>query len=168
MTTIKQALAELEGGGFAVYHNGTPVSGAYITIDGTHYDYNKFKDERMSIELRKAIKTSYDKFKQLNNNISTQDGHPSVKNCLNYLLENGHAEHVNVKWGNGHRNVIIIEGKKYQYKGGDAFNKNLENTISALYISMSNKASNKNTYRLTVKEQLDKLKINQYKMSELT
>ena len=54
MTTIKQALAELEGSGFAVYHNGTPVSSAYITIDGTHYNYNKFKDERMSVELRKV------------------------------------------------------------------------------------------------------------------
>ena len=48
--------------------------------------------------------------------------------------------------------------KKYQYKGADEFNNNLENQISALYISMSNKASYKNTYRLTVKEQLDKLK----------
>ena len=85
MTTIKQALAELEGSGFAVYHNGTPVSSAYIAIDGTHYNYNKFKDERMSVELRKAIKTSYGKFKQLNNNnISTQDGHPSVRK-LSYL-----------------------------------------------------------------------------------
>ena len=161
MATIKQALAELEGSGFAVYHHGTPVSSAYITIDGTHYDYNNFKDERMSVELRKAINTSYDKFKQLNknnNNISTQDGHPSVKNCLTYLLENGHAWHVNVKWGNGHRNVIIIEGKKYQYNGGDEFNKNLVKKISALYISMSNKASNTNTYRLTIKEQLDELK----------
>ena len=116
MATIKQALAELEGSGFAVYHNGTPVSSAYITIDGTHYDYNKFKDERMSVELRKAIKTSYDKFKQLDNNISTHDGHPSVKNCLNYLLENGHAEHVHVKWGKGHRNVIILGVKSINIK----------------------------------------------------
>ena len=74
----------------------------------------------MSVELRKAIKSSYDKFKQLNrnnnDNISTQDGHPSVKNCLNYLLENGHAEHVNVKWGNGHSNAIIIESKSINIK----------------------------------------------------
>ena len=40
-----------------------------------------------------------------------------MKNCLKYLLENGHAEHVNVKWGNGHRNVIIIEGKSINIKG---------------------------------------------------
>ena len=65
MTIIKQTLAELEGSGFAVYHNGTPVSSAYITIDGPHYNYNKFKDGRMSVEVRKAIKTSYDTFKSL-------------------------------------------------------------------------------------------------------
>ena len=47
--------------------------------------------------------------------------------------------------------------KRINKKGGDAFNKNLENKISALYISMSDKASNKNTYRLSVNQHLDKL-----------
>ena len=142
MATIKQALAELEGSGFAVYHNGTPVSSAYIAIDVTHYNYNKFKDGRLSVESRQAIQHSHDKCKQQNDNFNIKQEDASVKSYLNYVLEDGHAEHVNVKWGTGHRNVIIIEGKKYQYKGGDAFNKNLENKISALYISMSYKASN--------------------------
>ena len=75
----------------------------------------------------------------------TKYGLPSLKPYLKYLLDNGAAEQVNVKWGKGHRNVIIIGGKKYQYKGGDEFNKNLKKKITSLYISMSNKSSNKNT-----------------------
>ena len=47
----------------------------------------------------------------------TKDGLPSLEPYLNYLLNNGAAEQVNVKWGKGHRNVTIIGGKKYQYKG---------------------------------------------------
>ena len=39
------------------------------------------------------------------------------KNLIKYLLDNVAAEQVNVKWGKGRRNVIIIGGKKYQYKG---------------------------------------------------
>ena len=51
-------------------------------------------------------------------------GIPSVRPYLNYLLENGAAEHVKVKWGNGERYVTMIEGKKYTYKGGHDINKN--------------------------------------------
>ena len=40
-------------------------------------------------------------------------GIPSVRPSINYLLENGAAEHVKVKWGKGERYVIMIEGKKY-------------------------------------------------------
>ena len=117
MTTIKQALAELEGSGFAVYHNGTPVSSAYITIDGTHCNYNKFKDVRLSVELRKAIKQSHDKFKQQNNNNSIKQEEASIKSYLNYLLQNDAAKQETVKWGNGYRNVVIIKGKSITIKG---------------------------------------------------
>ena len=70
-------------------------------------------------------------------------GLPSLKPYLDYLLENGAAKHVTVRWGQGYRKVIFIEGKKYQYKGGHDINKNLKNKITALYISMSSKSSNK-------------------------
>ena len=74
------------------------------------------------------------------------EAEPSLKPYLNYLLDNGAAEQVNVKWGKGHRNVIIIGGKKYQYKGGDEFNKNLKKKITSLYISMSEKSSKKHKF----------------------
>ena len=51
---------------------------------------------------------------------------PSVKPYLDYLLENGAANHEKVKWGKSERWVIVIGGKKYQYKGGDNINKNLK------------------------------------------
>ena len=152
MTSFKQALAELENNGVAAYRHGTPVSSAYVTIDGTHYNYNKFKDERMSVELRKAIEHSHDKFKQQNNNNNNDNNkqeEASIKSYLNYLLQNDATKQEHVKWGNGYRNVVIIEGNKYQYKGGDTFNKNLENKIVSLYISMSNKSSNKNKKKLS-------------------
>jgi len=65
-------------------------------------------------------------------------GIPSLRPYLNSLIENGLAEHVKVKWGKSERDVIIIEGKKYQYKGGDDI-KNLGKKIVAIYISVSNK-----------------------------
>jgi hypothetical protein len=62
------------------------------------------------------------------------DGMPSMKPYLDYLLERGAVEQVKVKWGKSYRNVIIIGGKIYQYKGGDEINKNLRNKIIPLYI----------------------------------
>ena len=94
-------------------------------------------------------------------------GLPSMKPYLDYLLENRAAEHVKVRWGKGYRWVIKIGGKNYQYKGGDEINKNLKKKIVSLYISMSqssnqntNKSKKNTSYRLTVKEQLEKLKSN--------
>ena len=72
-------------------------------------------------------------------------GVPSLWPYLNSVLENGLAEHVKVKWGKSERYVIIIEGKRYQYKGGHGNNKNVGKKIIALYISMSDKSSNKET-----------------------
>ena len=40
---------------------------------------------------------------------------PSLRPYLNSLLENGLAEHVNVKWGKGERYVIV---KSTHGKGG--------------------------------------------------
>ena len=70
----------------------------------------------------------------------TKDGAPSMRPYLQYLLDTGAAEHVKVKWGKGHRNVIIIHGKKYQYKGGHDINNNLKKIITSLYINMSDKS----------------------------
>jgi len=70
---------------------------------------------------------------------------PSMKPYLDYLLDNGAAEHVKVKWGKGYRWVVIIGGKKYTYKGGHDINKNLKKKIVPLYISMSDKSLNNNS-----------------------
>ena len=70
-------------------------------------------------------------------------GISSVRPYFHYLLENGAAEHVKVKWGKSERYVIIIGNKKYQFKGGHDTNKNLGKKIIALYISVSDKGSNK-------------------------
>ena len=50
-------------------------------------------------------------------------GIPSLRPYLSYLLENGAAEYVKVKWGKSERYVIMIGGEKYQYKGGHNINK---------------------------------------------
>ncbi len=42
----------------------------------------------------------------------------TINDQLNYLLDKGHAKDAYVQWGLGKRNVIIIGGKKYQYKKG--------------------------------------------------
>ena len=71
-------------------------------------------------------------------------GNLSLPSCLNYVLENGAAQHVKGKWGKSERYVVIIKVKKYVYTGGNTFNKTLENRIKALCISMSKKTLNKN------------------------
>ena len=71
-------------------------------------------------------------------------GIPSLKPYLRYLLENGAAKHVTIRWGQSYRKVIFIGGKRYQYKVGHNINKNLKNKIVSLYISMSPKPSNQN------------------------
>ena len=68
MTTIKQALAELENNGVVVYHHGTPISSAYLLINGKQYSYNKFRDESMSAGLKHAIKHECGNLKQPSNN----------------------------------------------------------------------------------------------------
>ena len=71
---------------------------------------------------------------------------PTGEEILQYLLEAGEAQYpVEVKWGKGYRNVVIFQGKKYQYKGTGNVNKRLLKSILPLYISMSDKPSNKNT-----------------------
>ena len=70
-------------------------------------------------------------------------GLPSLRPYLNYLIDNGVAEHKLVKWGKGQRWVVIIGGKKYQYKGGHEFNKSLKNKIVSLYISMEESSEQK-------------------------
>ena len=52
-------------------------------------------------------------------------GIPSLNPYLNDLLDNGAAKHVKVKWSKSERYVIIIDGKKYQYKGEDAVDQKL-------------------------------------------
>ena len=78
----------------------------------------------------------------------TKDGAISMRPYLQYLLDNGAAEHLKVKWGKGERYVILIGGKKYQYKGGHNINKNLKNNITSLYISMSSNIQNNNQQSL--------------------
>ena len=44
---------------------------------------------------------------------------------LDYLISQKVAEYKEVDWGSGVRNVVIIEGKTYQYNKG-SINKSLE------------------------------------------
>ena len=117
MTTFKQALDELEDNGVAVYHHGTPTRGAYIVIAGTYYTYNKF--ESMSVELRKAVKESYNKLKQnnTNNNVGSKTTNPTGEEILQYLLSAGEASQAKVQWGKSYRNVVIIQGKNTNIRG---------------------------------------------------
>ena len=70
-------------------------------------------------------------------------GLPSLRPYLNYLIDNGAAEHKLVQWGKGQRWAVIIGGKKYQYKGGHEFNKSLKNKIVSLYIGMAESSKQK-------------------------
>ena len=67
--------------------------------------------------------------------MSQQTDHEIVK----YMLDNKHATHANVKWGAGYRNIVIFQGKKYQYKEIGSVNNILMKSISPLYIEMSSK-----------------------------
>ena len=65
--------------------------------------------------------------------------HPTDREVLQFLLDAGEASKANIKWGSGTRNVIIFQGKKYQYKGTGNVNKILMKSILPLYINMSSK-----------------------------
>ena len=60
-------------------------------------------------------------------------GIPSLRPYLNSSFENWLVEHV--KWGKTERYVIIIDGKRLQYKVGHDINKNLGKKIIAVYIN---------------------------------
>jgi hypothetical protein len=68
----------------------------------------------------------------------------TISDQLNYLLDKGHATDAYVQWGRGTRNVIIIGGKKYQYKKGKIFSLLQNKIIHSLYSSVS-KPLNTNT-----------------------
>ena len=53
------------------------------------------------------------------------------------------AEHQNIKWGSGVRDVIKIGVKTYQYKKEGIINNRLEKIIIPLYISMSKSLNKK-------------------------
>ncbi len=61
----------------------------------------------------------------------------TLNDQLNYLLDKGHAKDAYVQWGTGKRNVIIIGGKKYQYKKGKIFSLLQNKIIHVLYSSVS-------------------------------
>ena len=77
--------------------------------------------------------------------------HPTDRDVLQLFLDAGEASQANVKWGSGHRNVVIFKGKKYQYKGTGSVNKILMKSISPLYISTSSKFLIKNKKELIIK-----------------
>lgn len=62
---------------------------------------------------------------------------------LDYPISQKVVEHQNIKWGSGFRNVVIIDGLKYQYKKGSIINHRLEKNINPLYISMSKSLNKK-------------------------
>ena len=82
----------------------------------------------------------------------TKDGLPSLRPYFKYLINNEIAEHKKVSWGKkGHeRWVVVIQGKKYQYRGGDNFNKSLRNKIVSLYISMSDSSKQKKQKQIVI------------------
>ena len=61
------------------------------------------------------------------------------RDIVQYMLDNKQATKNNIKWGTGYRNVVIFQGKKYQYKEVGDVNKILMKSISPLYIKMSSK-----------------------------
>ena len=73
--------------------------------------------------------------------------HPTHQGVLQFLLDAGEASQANVKWGSGHRNVVIFHCKKYQYKGTGSFYENIIGkyfTIIYKYVSKRLKTNKKN------------------------
>ena len=64
---------------------------------------------------------------------------------LDYLISQKVVELQNIKWGSGFRDVVIIDGLKYQYKKGSIINNRLEKIISLLYIDSMPKSSKEKT-----------------------
>ena len=62
---------------------------------------------------------------------------------LDYLISQKVAEHQNIKWGSGFRDVIKIGVKTYQYNKKGSINKTLEKIISSLYIDMPKSSNEK-------------------------
>ena len=60
---------------------------------------------------------------------------------LNSLIDNGTITKERVAWGNGFRDVVIIDGKRHQFNG-KSISKLVENKISSLYIDMPSSSSN--------------------------
>ena len=62
---------------------------------------------------------------------------------LDYLISQKVAEHQNIKWGSGFRDVVIIGVKTYQYKKG-GINKSLEKHFIVIYrYAQTSKRKNK-------------------------
>ena len=59
------------------------------------------------------------------------------REILDCLLLNHAVTTQYIPWGKGHRNVIIINSKKYSFKPTGAINKRFGHNILPLYISMS-------------------------------
>ena len=68
---------------------------------------------------------------------------------LDYLISQKVAEHQNIKWGSGFRDVIKIGVKTYQYNKKGSINKTLEKIISSLYIDTMPKSSKEKTKKTT-------------------
>ena len=64
---------------------------------------------------------------------------PTDQEVLQYMLDSGEAISAYVNWGNGFRDIIVFQDKKYQYNGKGSVNKILLKSILPLYITMSSK-----------------------------
>ena len=62
-------------------------------------------------------------------------GSPSLRPYVNSWIENGLVEQVKVKLGKSERDVIMIDGKKYPYKGGHDINTNLGKKLVSIFIT---------------------------------
>ncbi len=56
-----------------------------------------------------------------------------LKKKFKFLVDNNYIEKKNVKWGKGHRDVYVINGKNYQYSGKGDINNTLQKIIQPLY-----------------------------------
>ena len=73
----------------------------------------------------------------------------TYREMLDYLLLNNAVTTQYIPWGKGHRNVIIINSKKYSFNATGDINKKLERTSSPSYISMSSNTQHTNQNSIT-------------------
>ncbi len=115
------------------------------------FGYIYISNNRFVIYVMSVVNEDNDN--NVNNDNNDNSNELTNKQKVNILVKNGFATLSQVKWGSGHRDVIVINQKKYQYKRGkDVNNKYLSDKVAEVYRKMMEKldSNKKDDVRINV------------------